>query len=352
MIENISVKEFQANTNKNIYEPLKEAIKNRLISDRRLGIHLSGGLDSSLVAEIINQIDKKKKNAYTVFKCENDNDLIYSKKIIETSDFGHIEIKLSDNEDEELMKILDSPIMSSGAFVPNIIAKTAKVNKDVVLLEGQGADELFLGYSRFKEINNQMQDENLVVLISNSDINMLQTLFPTINIKEKIVNLYRPLISSKTKNNYEKVQKFYIDNFLTELLHIEDHVHMKQSIENRVPYLSLPVCKWLERNGISFNKNFNKEPILNTHAELNSAVKDRTIKQNMNGNLNLEMKKRYIELNKLLEDKIFEEMDYEKLKEYIQNISGLSKKETFTLWTLYNIVKWVKVNGFKTKIRI
>lgn len=336
-----------------IYEPLKEAVKNRLISDRKLGMHLSGGLDSSLIAYLANEIDESSKDFYTAYNSKEDNDLRYSKIITDLMKSKQKKIQIPKDKDYEgLITTLDSPIMSSGAFVPYLISGLANENSEVVLLAGQGADELFFGYHRFQKMKENMNIDELIEMLSNSDYDMLQKLFPNKNIKDTIKNRYKDYIDKKDKNVFEKAQEFYINNFLAELLHIEDHVHMKYHIENRVPFLSLPVWNWIVENRIKINGENNKIPILNTHKKMNTAVVKRTLKENMNVSLNDELENRKEELKKMLEFRIFKDMDYEKLEEYINKIPTLSRKEIFVVWTLYNIQTWYRLNKFNETIKI
>ena len=321
-----------------IYDEMKKAVKDRLVSDRSIGAHLSGGYDSSLISYIA----KDKLEYITAYNNKNDNDLKISNDISSDLKLNHTIIKLPEKIPYiKMINILNSPIMSPGAFVPYEVSRVASLYNKKVLLAGQGADELFLGYDRFKKINSIKNFDELIELLSNSDLNILNILFENINIKNYKINF-------KSNNFLYEAQNFYVHNFLGELLHIEDAMHMNFSIENRVPFLSLPVRKFIKEKGIYIGNDQNKDAIYNANLKLNSKALNRNIKENMNRDLLLELKK--LDFDDFFKSKIFEKFNYGKFKQILCNIDKLNKKQLFIIWTIYNIYLWYKLNGFKEKI--
>ena len=352
--EMLELKYTNSENNKSIYQEINKSILARLQSDQKLGFHLSGGMDSSLIVYLSHQ-KMAQKECFTAYREQDDNDLIYSKKICNKLKCKQHIIKMEkQNNYNELIKILDTPIMSTGDFVPLKIAEAGYREKVKVLLEGQGADELFLGYSRFKEINNTMNLNDVVSILNNSEISLLQKLFKLdVSVKE-INNVYIRMLE-KGENNIEKAQRFYIRNFLQELLRIEDHVHMNYSIENRVPFLSLYIRNWLNNNELVINQNSNKMAEYNVHKEINSILVKRKKKENLNGSLNdelIEILKEYKQI--INENKIFEQFDYEIMNELLteEKIKQMSKKEAFLLWHIYNLCIWYRENSYTQKINI
>ncbi|RLG57770.1 MAG: asparagine synthase (glutamine-hydrolyzing) [Candidatus Hydrothermarchaeota archaeon] len=136
---------------KKIEEKIKESVKLRLISDVPLGIYLSGGLDSSYVAAIAKELSEEIR-AYTIaFGYEND-EVEYARITAEHLDIEHKVIEVSPKEIELLPRVtwhLDKPCVDIAAVPLYIMAKVSKRYLTVALL-GDGGDELFAGYDKYK----------------------------------------------------------------------------------------------------------------------------------------------------------------------------------------------------------
>ena len=337
--------------NKSIFEEIKLSVNSRLISEQKLGFHLSGGQDSSLIVYLSHE-KLYKQHCFTAYINKKDNDLKYSKRICKNLNCKQHIIQIKNNNYEELIKVLDTPIMSSGDFVPLKLAQIASKNKIKVLLEGQGADELFLGYSRFKEIKEKMNLHELITVLNNVDINLLIKIFKLDITPYELTKLYfKYFIEGDT--NIAKAQYFYVRNFLQELLRVEDHVHMYYSIENRVPFLSLNIRNWLNNNEIIINQKSNKNAEYNVHTKMNTVLVERTGKENLNGSLNKELLRNRNKFKKILNnEEIFTNFDYPLINSLLvkEKIVKLNKKEAFLLWHIYNLCIWYSKNKFKTKI--
>jgi asparagine synthase (glutamine-hydrolysing) len=147
---------------KNINMLLEKAVEKRLMSDRRIGCLLSGGLDSSLVASIIVKLLKKKDNFDTkqlmTFSVglKDSPDLVYAKKVADMLGTDHHEVIVTVedmiNAIPEVVRVTETyDITTIRASVPNyLLSKYIKENTDVtVIFSGEGADEIFGGYLYF-----------------------------------------------------------------------------------------------------------------------------------------------------------------------------------------------------------
>ena len=148
---------------------LTQAVKDRLMSDRPIGCLLSGGLDSSLVVSIICKIlGPEKVRTYSI-GMEGSIDLEYARVVAEKLGTKHQEVKFTAEEGfkviPEVIRDLESyDITTVRASVGMwILAKWISENTDdIVIMSGEGADELFCGYLYFHYApsSNELQKES------------------------------------------------------------------------------------------------------------------------------------------------------------------------------------------------
>src|SRR5665647_472351 len=131
---------------------LHTAIRRRLeSSDLEVGSFLSGGIDSGLVTAIASEYNKNLKT-FTVSFDGAYNEAPLAKLVAEKYHTHHTEIKISfQNLKKDLEKILcnyGEPFFDSSAIPSYYVSHEAKKYVTVVL-NGDGADELFGGYRRY-----------------------------------------------------------------------------------------------------------------------------------------------------------------------------------------------------------
>jgi len=133
---------------------IKKSVEKRLISDVPLGVFLSGGVDSSLVASYMSRISND-VNSFTV--CYKDypkaDESEYAKKVAQKlgikSNLCYFENSLVKENFIEILDYLDEPLADAAIIPLYFISKFAKKNITVAL-SGDGGDEVFGGYSKYK----------------------------------------------------------------------------------------------------------------------------------------------------------------------------------------------------------
>ncbi len=138
-----------------VRDMLEAAVVKRLMSDVPLGAFLSGGLDSSLIAALARR-HVSELHTFSV-GIEGSRDLEAARLVARHLDTVHHEVLLSAEEvTEKLPEIVyhlesfDQDLVPSAIpcyFVSRIAADYVKV-----ILTGEGADELFAGYTYYKDI--------------------------------------------------------------------------------------------------------------------------------------------------------------------------------------------------------
>ena len=168
-ISQFSIKSFKKE-HKEILKQLKELVVNSIkknIPEEKFGILFSGGVDSTLIAQVCK---KNKANfiCYTAALKEKGlkqaEDLTYAKKAAKKLDLK-LKIKtINLNETEKyikkILKILKEPnVVKVGVALPFYIAfEMAKKNKINIMFSGLGSEELFAGYERHtkaKDVNKE-----------------------------------------------------------------------------------------------------------------------------------------------------------------------------------------------------
>lgn len=130
---------------------LDESVRSRLIADVPVGAMLSGGVDSSSIVYEITQIEKMQINTYALGIDKNDSDLIRARYVAKKLGTNHKEYYFDpDRQHEEfkmLMKIYGEPVMLLPLIHAYELCEHIKDDKIKVVLTGNGADEVFYGYT-------------------------------------------------------------------------------------------------------------------------------------------------------------------------------------------------------------
>ena len=132
---------------------LEKAVQNSLIADEKVGIMLSGGLDSSIIAAIASK-HQTQLPTYTVALQKNSEDAKYSQLLAKLLKTDHNEIQIDPRTlaetIENLLGNIAQPFADTALIPTFILSKFA--SKDVkVLLSGDGADEVFAGYGYYEK---------------------------------------------------------------------------------------------------------------------------------------------------------------------------------------------------------
>jgi asparagine synthase (glutamine-hydrolysing) len=131
---------------------IEQSIKYRLVANVDIGLLLSGGIDSSLLACYMHQLAGKKVKAFNVgFTDKSIDESEFAKKVAESLDLDLVSLRLEDISVENFSSAIyhaDQPLGDSAIIPTYLIAKSISQHVKVVL-SGEGADELFHGYDHY-----------------------------------------------------------------------------------------------------------------------------------------------------------------------------------------------------------
>ncbi len=133
---------------------LEGTVRSHLMSDVPLGLFLSGGIDSSgLAALMAPMVDGAIRTFSVGFDEPGANELAYARLVARAVRAEHHEVVVSPAEFWEAVPQLvwheDEPIAFTSSVPLYFVSRLARDHVKVVLT-GEGADELFLGYNRYR----------------------------------------------------------------------------------------------------------------------------------------------------------------------------------------------------------
>lgn len=135
---------------------LRSAVEERLVSDVPLGCFLSGGIDSSLVVAIARDIHGPGLKTFTVsFPGTSRDEGASARRIAGRlgTDHRQIDILLSDMEHDYVDTLARCPEpLGDDSFIPTYFISRATREHVTVALSGDGGDELFGGYPKYRWI--------------------------------------------------------------------------------------------------------------------------------------------------------------------------------------------------------
>lgn len=134
---------------------LRKALKGQMISDVPLGAFLSGGIDSTLVVSLMQQISDKPIKSFTIgFEEEKYNEAIYASETAKHLGTQHTEMYVGYKDVMRLLPQLSEaygePFADSSQLPTMLVSKMTKEHVTVAL-SGDAGDEFYCGYNTYKD---------------------------------------------------------------------------------------------------------------------------------------------------------------------------------------------------------
>ena len=303
--------ELEKKNHKNFYDIFENSVNLRMVADVKVGVFLSGGLDSSIITALMSKRSKEFEIFTHSYNHEKDESL-FAKRLCEKlqlKNFNLVEIKEKNIHNlERIVESMESPIGNSDIIGLDLLCAAAKEKKTKVIISGEGSDEIFGGYihhgvlskidklkkflkifksnklfsklirltpNRFYDIffnyGKYKVTNDLKYNLENffSEKSEIKSYFNLISLFNNIdkKNLYSDQFMSELNKNdidlvfndnlksyLDKVLRFELENWLPSYhLMKEDKISMSHSIEMRFPFLDHKIYEFLKNNE---NKNF------------------------------------------------------------------------------------------------
>lgn len=245
---------------------IQESIKDQLEADVPVGAFLSGGIDSSTVVSIAQTLSSSPIKTFTIgFEDDQYNEANDAKLVADFLSTDHHEIYLSSsdiiNAIPSMVQTFDEPCGDVSLIPTQLLANFAK--KEVtVSLSGDGGDELFWGYSRYKQASAYYSKFNKVRFIAASMNNTLGSRHLGQKFKKgvgvasanSLFSLYKRKSSHwlfpdiETQYDINCPETMAKSDFLTylpdDVLFKVDRATMSCSLEGRIPFLNPKIIEF------------------------------------------------------------------------------------------------------------
>ncbi len=237
------------NREKALQEALEKSIDLRLRSDVPVGIFLSGGIDSSLIAAIA-ATKHRHINTFSIgFHSDQHDESQYAKEVAKHIDSKHHHFMFDEQSFNELLPVVigeqDEPLADQACLPTYWLSKEARKFVTVVL-SGEGGDEVCGGYEYYKQFEKGNKLASLVgghttpsgfppLMSIETCKQFMRKDFLETTVEEEMLFDYLDIAHSGIqKAMATDLMTWLPDNLLVKL----DRMAMANSLEGRTPYLS------------------------------------------------------------------------------------------------------------------
>jgi asparagine synthase (glutamine-hydrolysing) len=393
--DNRKFDEYSERTN----ELLTKSVSSHLVSDVPVGFCLSGGIDSSSIVCLADEINRKNNlpqltpnlKCFTAFYDDSQFDETkWAEMVVNKCDVewhkAFCDPRNIIGDLPEIIRHHDMPLCSTSTYAMTQVMRAGAENGVKIMIDGQGGDELFGGYPVFypSYFINLLKDKKVSKILGelnhlqNSPVNK-KILFKVISkivlnelLAPEAIHFFRNSLFPHSKYINQELQKknrynfvasydfspkklndllfhYYTDYFLKFVLRFEDRCSMQYSIESRTPFaddLSLAEYVFFLPYNYKIKDGWSKALLRNSMKNvIPEQIYKRTDKMGFSTPqqkwlklLSSEMKQKIIELSSSTDDYINKDL---LLKDWdnIFGPKGNVRSQDF-VWRCYNFLIW------------
>jgi asparagine synthase (glutamine-hydrolysing) len=350
---------------------LEDSVRLRLRSDVRVGVCLSGGLDSSSIASIAASRNSAEFappiSAITAASTNPENDESAFAELVAKKSGLDLNLCTPTTEDfvssiEDVVRVQEEPFSGPSLVMQYYVFKKARELNCKVMLDGQGGDETLLGYERYYpsyvcSLSPASAVVGLLRSAHNSGLSTWKTLsymlyFLSAGARKRYLRRRNRFLKekyldgvswawltelSKAHGDIVQLQKLEISRTqLPHLLRYEDRNSMAHSIESRLPFLDYRLVEMAISlpGNLKIRDGWTKYVLRrSTENVLPSEVSWRKVKFGFEAPANKWLSEHRHEMQRAIDNSAL-------IEEIATNTSGLGATST---WALYLIALWESV---------
>lgn len=195
---------------------LRSVVKDQMMADVPLGCFLSGGVDSSTIAALMQAQSHKPIKTFSIgFESPEYDEAIFAKSVAAHLGTDHTELYVTDrdalNVIPSLSQIYDEPFSDSSQIPTYLVSKLAK-EQVTVALSGDAGDELFAGYTRYLLTENVRSKINRIPAFMRESLARLSIL-STPKILATLNSIFKLPITNFSDKTYKLASLLRAKNF-------------------------------------------------------------------------------------------------------------------------------------------
>jgi len=262
-----------------------DSVRIRLRSDVPVGTCLSGGLDSSSIVSVVTELNEEDKKS--VGRRMQGFSACFPGESVDESHFINIEVQATGTESHvvsptalelwrdlaELVRTQEEPVGGSSQYAGWRVMQMAKTHHVPVLLNGQGADEIFAGYAEYLGfyIKDLVRRRKFMTVFKEtfSSLDLTARMIPLLFTYDRKINriikhCLNPEFSAKLAKELsgrrvnlgsslpKLLRSDVTTDILPSLLRYEDRNSMHFSIEVRLPFLDPRLVEYVASLPLNF----------------------------------------------------------------------------------------------------
>jgi asparagine synthase (glutamine-hydrolysing) len=243
-----------------VQEQIRACVQRQLVSDVPVGIFLSGGMDSAMVYKFMLEAFPDTLHAFTYAnKNAEINELGKATSVINSfkgnvqHHVEHVELSSYLNLFQEACILYDAPVHHPSSIPILMLSRLASQMGIKVLMSGQGGDELFMGYIRYRRwiLQGLPQEKDIKTWADHfyiggglDKVEWVERLTGSPRVAAQESPVYQWVFHNQDLPPLKRMAAFDQKFRLMYLLKRDDRMGMGGSVEIRVPFLDKELVSW------------------------------------------------------------------------------------------------------------